>query len=140
MVITTDLRKQLIGIAVVLGCLVWASNATNFRYDVREVDVPAARKLIDSGAVIVDVRSRSQYDGRHIPGAIAISLEELRAGIPAALKDIATHRPILVYCNHGVLTGPEATDILNKAGFAGAVNLKSGIEGWMAAGQRVSKT
>ena len=140
MVIATDLQKHFIAITLVLGCLVWVSSAATLRYDVREVDVSAANKLIESGAVVVDVRGKSQYKVRHIPGAIAISIDELRAGIPARLRNIARHRPIIVYCNHGMLVSPEATDLLNKAGFAGAVKLKTGIEGWGGAGLPVSRT
>ena len=139
-VIGTDLRKPLMGIAVFLACLVWAANAVNLRYDVREVDVSAATKLIRSGAVIVDVRGKSQHAARRIPGALSIPLEELRAGIPAQLLDIARHESIIVYCSHGVLVGPEATDLLNRAGFAGAVNLKAGFEGWAGAGRPVGRT
>ena len=40
----------------------------------------------------------------------------------------------MVYCGDGTTLGPEGTHILNKAGFAGAVNLKPGIQGWAAAG------
>lgn len=39
----------------------------------------------------------------------------------------------------GTTTGPEATQVLNKAGYSKAVNLKSGIEGWERAGLAVAK-
>jgi len=47
---------------------------------------------------------------------------------------------ILVYCNQGLAHGAEGTEILNKAGFAGAVNLRDGIEGWAGAGYPIQKT
>ena len=138
-----DLRKHLFGIAVVLACLVWIANATRpgpGDFPVREVDVSGAKELIDAGALVVDVRGKPQFDHRHIPGAVLVTLDELRAGIPARIAAEAKDRSILVYCNKGLAHGPEATAILNKAGFANAVNLRPGIEGWSAAGQAVKKS
>jgi len=137
---TIDYRKHVAGIFVVLGCLMWLSMvSTANTYKVREVDVTGAKALIDAGALVVDVRGKEQFNARHIPGAMLIALDDLRSGIPAQLRAIAKDRPILVYCNQGLVHGPEGTDILNKAGFAGAVNLKDGIEGWVGAGQAVRK-
>jgi rhodanese-related sulfurtransferase len=137
-----DLRKHVVGILLVLTCLVWFSNSGtgSHQYKVSEVDVSGAKALIDGGALVIDVRGQSQYDARHIPGAMLVALEELRAGIPARLQAVAKDRPIVVYCNEGLVHGPEGTDILNKAGYAGAVNLRDGIEGWAGQGNPVKKS
>jgi rhodanese-related sulfurtransferase len=71
--------------------------------------------------------------GRHIAGALLVPLAQLQAAIPAALAG-AKDRPIVVYCNDGINSGPEGTQVLNKAGYNGAVNLRNGIEGWEKAG------
>jgi rhodanese-related sulfurtransferase len=134
-----DFPKHLLGIAIILACFICWSNASKVVYDVKDVDVATAKAMVDAGALVVDVRGQSQYDSRHIPGAILVPLEELRAGIPAKIASIAKDRQMLVYCGDGVTHGPEGTHILNKAGFSGAVNLKPGIEGWAGAGQPVSK-
>ena len=79
------------------------------------------------------MRGEEQYRGRHIPGAVSVPLNSLRDGIPAAVpRDIT--RPIVFYCGDGVTIGPEGTSILNKAGYAKAVNLQGGIQGWVNAG------
>jgi rhodanese-related sulfurtransferase len=44
---------------------------------------------------------------------------------------------IIVYCNRGLSHGSEATQLLLAGGFARAVNLSSGIEGWAEAGMPV---
>ena len=72
-------------------------------------------------------------------GALLIPLAVLSAGIPAELLSLKD-REIVVYCNKGRHIGPEATQILNQAGFAGAVNLEKGIEGWAAAGQAIESS
>lgn len=100
---------------------------------VPEVGVAAAKALIDAGALVIDVRGKDPYDYRHLPGAMWISLAQLSAGIPASLIE-AKAKSIVVYCNDGVATGPKGTRILLDHGFANAVNLTSGVEGWDAAG------
>ena len=133
-----DLRKHAIGVLLIFGCLIWLANTP--RYNVKEVDAPGARELMEQGALVIDVRGQEQFDHRHIPGAILISVDELNRGIPAKLQAEARERPIIVYCGQGLGLGPEGTAILNKAGFARAVNLKSGIDGWVAAGLPVVKS
>ena len=100
---------------------------------VPEVDLAQAKGMFDGGALILDVRKADRYEYRHILGAMAMPLATLQSAIPMAIAYAKT-LPILVYCGDGLSIGPEATHILNKAGFAGAVNLKTGIEGWAAAG------
>jgi rhodanese-related sulfurtransferase len=137
-----DLRKHLIGVLLMLACLGWMSNFDKVGHGdkVKEVDVSSAKQLVDAGALVIDVRGQDQFNFQHIPGAILITLEELRAGIPARLLAEARDRVILVYCNQGLGRSPEGTKILNKAGFASAVNLKEGIEGWAGAGYPTQKT
>jgi rhodanese-related sulfurtransferase len=101
--------------------------------NIKEVSVSEAKALIDSGATVVDVRGPEAYGGRHVPGALSIPLAQLQTGVPASLSD-AKDKSIVVYCNDGVVTGPEGTQLLNSAGYSLAVNLKSGIEGWQSAG------
>ena len=139
-----DFRKHALGGLLVFGFLVWLSNVgqgpapIEHRYNVREVSTEDAKALIDGGALVVDVRGKDQFDFRHIPGAILIPLDELRARIPAVLEG-AEAMTILIYCGDGVTNGPEGTEILNKAGYPNAVNLKPGIEGWASAGYAVAK-
>lgn len=100
---------------------------------VPEVGIAAAKALIDAGALVIDVRGKDPYDYRHLPGAMWIALAQLSAGIPASLME-AKAKSIVVYCNDGIATGPKGTRILLDHGFANAVNLKAGVEGWDAAG------
>ena len=134
-----DLRKHLLGIGIILGALIWLGNVTAPTYNVKEVDIATAKTLIDGGALVVDVRGKDAHAGRHIAGSIQAKPEELRAAIPERIRALAADAPIVVYCGDGLSIGPEGTDILNKAGYAGAVNLKGGIEGWAAAGYPIGK-
>ena len=100
--------------------------------EVTQVDLAEATALIDSGAVVIDVREQEVSAGSHIPGALLIPLGILAQRM--AEFSIDKTRPVVVYCNEGTRRGPEGTAALNQAGYEKAVNLKAGIEGWRAAG------
>ena len=85
-------------------------------------------------ALIIDVRSKEAFLAHHVAGALAMPLDELRAMVTAEKKAIALDRPIVIYCGDGARSGPEGTYVMNQAGYAGAVNLKGGLEGWQKAG------
>ncbi len=106
--------------------------------DIQQVSVQEAKTLVDNGAMIIDVRSADAFNTRHLTGAISIPLSMMEAGIPAALATAKTLN-IVIYCNDGVTTGPEATQILTRAGYTHAANLRTGIEGWANAGLPIQK-
>lgn len=137
-------RGTLLAFVVVIAAVLWiaigpdANRSPAVTYNVPEVELPQAKALIDAGALVIDVRYQEQYVSRHLAGAVLVPLEILRAGVPvwlAAAKD----KPVVVYCNEGLGHGPEATHILQQAGFTNVVNMRSGIEGWTASGLPVDK-
>jgi rhodanese-related sulfurtransferase len=131
--------RSLLTLLVIAAAIIFAlSHSRNQNFDIRSVSANEARTLIDSGAIVIDVRGEEKYRQGHIPGAILIPITILRAGIPASIAQ-AKDKPLVVYCNDGATTGPEGTHLLNKAGYAKAVNVKSGIEGWTGAGFPVQK-
>jgi rhodanese-related sulfurtransferase len=128
-----EFRRLLLTLPFVGAMLYLLSDFKRPSFNVIEVDIAQAKALISAGALIVDVREKEQFEYRHIPGALLIPLAMLRVAVPTAIAH-AKDKAVLVYCGDGVTHGPEGTSILNKAGFAQAVNLKPGIEGWGAAG------
>ena len=60
-----------------------------------------AKEIMDSeeGYIILDVRTREEYDEGHIPGAIVISHEEIAEKAEGVLTD--KNQRILVYCRSG---------------------------------------
>jgi rhodanese-related sulfurtransferase len=65
------------------------------------IDPAELLAAIDTGRspVILDVRSRTEYDAGHVPGAVHAPFWRVRAamrrlGLPAAT-------PLIVYCGHG---------------------------------------
>jgi rhodanese-related sulfurtransferase len=94
--------------------------------------------LIDSGALVIDVRERSVSAGSHLPGALLIPLEVVAAQL--SRMELAKTQTIVVYCNQGTGRGPVAVQALAGAGFTNVVNLQAGIEGWRGAGMPTLKS
>jgi len=92
--------------------------------EAREVSREEARKLIDEGAQLVDVRAGHEWEAGHIAGAKHVPLPEL----PQRTGEIDQDRPVVVYCRGGNRSSM-ATAALNDAGYD-AVKLSEGIVGW----------
>jgi NADPH-dependent 2,4-dienoyl-CoA reductase/sulfur reductase-like enzyme/rhodanese-related sulfurtransferase len=81
-----------------------------------------------SGAkpLLVDVRTSDEFDAAHIPGAINVPIDALRARMDELPRD----RPIYTYCQVGE-RGYLATRILQQAGF-NVANLSGGFVTYQA--------
>jgi rhodanese-related sulfurtransferase len=127
-------RRLLLTLPLVAGGLIlFGRSSKHAEFNVKEVLVEEARLLVAAGALVIDVRERAAYEAKHIAGALLAPVATLSAAIPASLEGART-QPVVVYCGDGAALGPEGTHVLNKAGFLQAVNLKPGIQGWVAAG------
>lgn len=126
-----DPQVLVAALALVLALALHSGRPAQF--NVSEVSVPEAIALIDSGALVIDVRGSPST---HLPGALLIPLEVLSARL--AQMEVAKTQPIVVYCGRGSRLGPEAAHVLTQAGFTQVVNLRPGIEGWRAAGLPVA--
>lgn len=74
--------------------------------------------------LVIDVRSRSQYEAAHIEDAINIPLETLREKV----KELDKNKKIAVHCNKGV-TGNMGQNILLNSGFH-AYNISGGYSNY----------
>jgi rhodanese-related sulfurtransferase len=92
--------------------------------ETREVSRDEARKLIDEGAQLIDVRADHEWEVGRIAGASHVPLPEL----PQRLGEIDKDRPVVVYCRGGNRSSM-ATEALTDAGYD-AVKLSEGIVGW----------
>lgn len=90
----------------------------------REVSRDEAKKLIDEGAQLIDVRADHEWEAGRIAGATHLPLPEL----PERLADLDKDRPVVIYCRGGNRSSM-ATAALAEAGYD-AVKLSEGIVGW----------
>ena len=88
----------LLTFALPLGC-VGCSDGGSATYD--QISGAEAKALMDSesGYIIIDARTQSEYDEGHIPGAILIPEYEIAARAENELPD--KNQLILVYCRSG---------------------------------------
>jgi rhodanese-related sulfurtransferase len=89
-----------------------------------EVSREEARKLIEEGAQLIDVRAEHEWEAGRIAGARHLPLDELAE----RTSEIDRERPVVLYCRGGNRS-TMATDALADAGFD-AVKLSEGIVGW----------
>jgi rhodanese-related sulfurtransferase len=90
----------------------------------REVSREEARKMLDEGAQLVDVRADHEWEAGRIAGAKHVPLPEL----PQRTDEIEQDRPVVVYCRGGNRSSMAAA-ALADAGYE-AVKLTEGIVGW----------
>lgn len=75
-------------------------------------------ELVKNGAIILDVRSKSEYAGGHIKGSVNISVDTLRNNLEK-LKD--KNKPIITCCASGMRSA-SAKSILSANGFTKVYN------------------
>lgn len=85
-----------------------------FVRDTADVSGPEARRWVEAGALLVDVRTPEEFAAGHIAGAVNIPVQQLdrrMAELPA--RD----RPVVVYCRSGQRSR-RAAHALREAGYA----------------------
>lgn len=92
--------------------------------ETKEVGREEARRLVEEGAQLVDVRADHEWEAGRIPGAVHVPLAELneRTG------EIDQDRPVVLYCRGGTRS-TMAAEALTAAGYD-AAKLTGGIVGW----------
>ncbi len=93
-----------------------------------EISRDEARKLIEDGAQLFDVRAEHEWETGRIAGAAHLPLTELADRVGEVDKE----HPVILYCRGGNRS-TMATDALVAAGFD-AAKLSEGIVGWAEAG------
>jgi len=79
--------------------------------------------LVKQGAIILDVRSKGEYQGGHIKGSINIPVDTLNNNLSKLKKD----KPIITCCASGIRSA-SAKNILKSNGFTEVHN----GGGWMS--------
>lgn len=91
-----------------------------------EVSVAEAVRMINNGAVVVDVREPARFAAGHVVNAVNITPAELSKGEEGRIKK---KRGVVVVCE----TGNESLHCarnLRAAGFDGAFSLGGGLDRW----------
>ncbi len=90
-----------------------------------EIDVCAAARQLQEGALLLDVREQDEVSAVALPGSLHVPMRE----IPARLGEIPSDRPVLVLCHHGGRSA-RVTQFLRAQGLVNVTNVAGGIDAW----------
>jgi len=85
-------------------------------------DAGTVHKLLAEGGIIIDVRSKSEFQSKRIENATNIPLDSLDARIAKQVKD--KDKPLLLHCLSGTRSG-SAKRLLERMGYTNVHNLGS---------------
>ena len=118
---------------VLLILAAMASWAAVMFYEIRlqsralsQVSSADALRIINKGAMIVDVRSVDAFGSGHIVNARNIGLEALESDRPPLKRK---NKVLLTVCENGA-SSSRAANALRKAGFESVFSLKGGLQQW----------
>jgi len=94
-----------------------------------------ARRLIDQGAILVDVREPDEHARENVPGARLLPLSRLDETELAVQQG----RPVIFHCRSGARTAANASRLRAKVGEScDAYIVEGGLDGWKKAGLPVA--
>ena len=90
-----------IGLFLLVITLLWGPFQCLAKSDIIAPEL--AWQKVKDGALLVDVRTREEFDQGHLPGAINYPLHNLKAKFKA--YDIPVDREVVLYCRSGRRSG-----------------------------------
>ena len=117
-----------VGVIVLLVALFFMFGGGQ-RYKSLTQDEAAKIMESDHDCIVLDVRTQTEYEGGHIPGAVCLPIADIRenaASVQAALPD--KHQLLLIYCYAG-RRAAEAAKLLTVMGYTNAYEF-GGIVDW----------
>lgn len=92
-----------------------------------EITIEQLKNMKEQKIVIIDVRSKQEYDEGHIDGAISVPEYEIRTKINKIVEN--ENEIIIVYCSTG-RRSKKAQKTLNKLGYINVFNLYNGYQNY----------
>ncbi len=113
----------ILGIFILLS---W-SGTNSTEYEAKSYSPSQLEELIKEKEkyVVIDVRTRKEFDKGHIPGAVHADYYDTEA-----LKKAANGKTPITYCSFSAMRGPYAAYQLYRHGYKDAAVLDGGISGW----------
>lgn len=95
------------------------------------IDPTAARRLLDEGAILVDIREADEHARERVPGALHNPLSGLSP------VDVPAGKAVIFHCRSGSRTVANASRLASAAA-CDAYVLEGGLEAWKKAGLPVA--
>lgn len=120
-------HPYLVAAAVFMVVIVIVSEMRTRIQDFAAIPPHDAIRLMNQGALVLDVRDGEPYTAGHIGEARHVPLKEI-AGSAESLKKFR-EKPVVTYCETGMNGGTAARE-LRKLGFSKVFNLRGGLNAW----------
>jgi rhodanese-related sulfurtransferase len=119
----------LAGGTAVLALAVIAYEASRARSGGQSVGPMDAVRLMNQGALLLDVRSQAEFDSGHILDARHVPQDQVASSAESLRK--YKDKVVIACCESGMRSGAAAR-VLQGQGFTKVVNLKGGLQAWRA--------
>jgi rhodanese-related sulfurtransferase len=97
----------------------------------RTIKPSEARRLIDNGAILIDIRESDEYAREKIPGSRHLPLSKL----DEANLSVDQGKPVIFHCKSGARTQANASRLAGKlAAGCEALIIEGGLDAWRKAG------
>ena len=96
-----------------------------------------AVRLMNQGALVIDLRGKELYDAGHIGDARNVPAADLASQAESLKKWREKH--VITYCDSG-LNGASSARTLTKLGFTKVFNLQGGLNAWIKDNMPVVKS
>ncbi len=113
-------------------------------YEIRErmqafaaLSAMQAVRLMNQGALVIDLRGKELYDAGHIGDARNVPAAELEAQAESFKK--WRDKAVITYCDSGI-SGAGAARTLTRLGFTKVFNLQGGLNAWVKDNLPLAKT
>jgi rhodanese-related sulfurtransferase len=107
---------------------------------IRIIDLDEARRVVESGASVLDARRKDEYDEGHIPGAILFDYYDMGTYRDSVLSRLSNEGEIMVYCSEPTCDDSELlAGELYRLGFTKLLVFKGGFAEWSGAGLPVER-
>jgi len=120
------------------------SGAAVIFYEIRErvqsfaaLSAMQAVRLMNQGALVIDLRGKDSFDAGHIGGARNIPAAEIEAQSETLKK--WREKTVITYCDSGA-NGAAAARTLTRLGFTHVFNLEGGLTAWVKDNLPLAKT
>jgi rhodanese-related sulfurtransferase len=104
-------------------------------YEIREriqafaaLSAMQAVRLINQGALVIDLRGKESFDAGHIGDARNVPVAELQSQADSLKK--WRDKSVITYCDNGT-SGASGARALMKLGFTKVFNLQGGLNAWV---------
>lgn len=122
------MKRILIAILVAAVACTSGDNKSDINY---AVGADEFKKVIDQGAILIDVRTMEEYASGHLTGSLNLDIRN--EAFEDNVKILDKQKTYAVYCASGVRS-KSAADMMRKEGFEHVYTLNEGLKSWKEKG------